>query len=86
MFIYKFSFSEIHENEDESGNTPTNLKEKDNNFNNRFNQEEDVGGIGDMMTNLNINEKLTMNQNQNNFVIFKFKEMFGKKNLLLKLN
>jgi hypothetical protein len=46
----------------------SNLREKDNNFNNRFHQEEDIGSIGDMMTNLNINEKLSMNQNQNNYV------------------
>jgi hypothetical protein len=45
------------------------LREKENNFNNRFHQEEDIGGIGDMMSNLNINEKVSMNQNQNNFVI-----------------
>ena len=44
-----------------------NNREKDPNFNNKFTHEEELGSIGDMMTNLNIGEKTT-NQNQGNYV------------------
>ena len=44
-----------------------NNQEKDLNFKNKFTHEEELGSIGDMMTNLNIVEKMP-NQNQGNFV------------------
>ena len=49
------------ENDDESSNNPSNQRDKDSNFNNRFQNDEDIGGLGDMMTNMNINEKMTNN-------------------------
>ena len=53
--------SELVENDDESSNNPSNQRDKDSNFNNRFQNDEDIGGLGDMMTNMNINEKMTNN-------------------------
>ncbi len=46
------------------------MREKETNFSNRFHPEDDINGIGDMMINLNINEKVPIGQNQNNFVNF----------------
>lgn len=55
--------SELVENDDESSNTPSNQRDKDSNFNNRFQNDEDIGGLGDMMTNMNITEKMPNNNN-----------------------
>ena len=52
----------------ENANSQGNNREKDPSFNNRFTPEDELGSLGDMMTNLNIVEKMP-NQNQNNFVI-----------------
>lgn len=60
------NFSENSENDDENDNSPSDFRVKDQKLINRFHSEEDVGEIGDMMNNLNIHEK--MNMNQNNFV------------------
>jgi len=46
------------------------MREKENNFNSRIHADDDISGIGDMMGNLNINEKIPIGQNQNNFVNF----------------
>jgi len=62
------NFSENSENEYENDDSPSEFRAKDQKLINRFHPEEDVGEIGDMMNNLNIQEK--MNLNQNNFVIF----------------
>ena len=50
----------------ENSNIQGNNQEKAN-FNNKFTHEEELGSLGDMMTNLNIVEK-TPNQNQGNYV------------------
>lgn len=56
------NFSEINENDEESSNTPPHKRENEGNFNNRFHQEEELGGLDSMMGSLNINEKVPVNQ------------------------
>ena len=53
----------------ENSNIQGNNQEKAN-FNNKFTHEEELGSLGDMMTNLNIVEKTT-NPNQGNYVTIK---------------